>query len=134
MVPVTFWLQLLLVVLILRQSVAASDQCSELREDISTLEEALKATKAQRHNYEIQAGNCRVSGYIQSCSVCKLVMLLSNTHAPESSIETNVNCEVTIFDSNVCAVRENGNLKSVYFVHSTKECEKLLLAVKDMTN
>jgi hypothetical protein len=133
MFPVTFSLQLLLAVLILRQSAAASDQCSELREEISTLEEALKTKTAQKHNYETQAGNCQVSSYIQPCSVCRLLLLLSNTQAPVSSIEKNVNCAVTIFHSNLCAVRENAKSKSGYFLHGTKECQKSLLAVEEMT-
>jgi hypothetical protein len=63
MVPVTFWLQLLLAVLILRQPAAAYDQCSELREDIYALERDIVRITEQKHNYETQAGNCRVSGY-----------------------------------------------------------------------
>ena len=38
MVRITFWLQLLLLVLILRESDAVSDQCSEMQNEISGLE------------------------------------------------------------------------------------------------
>jgi hypothetical protein len=120
MVPVTFSLQLLLVVLILRQSAAASDQCSDVREDMYALERDIVRITEQKKNYEIQAGNCQVSGYIESCGDCKLVLLLNHTHESVSSIEENVNSAVTIFDSNICAVRENAKSKSSYFVHSAK--------------
>ena len=38
MVRIIYWLQLLLLVLILRQSDAVSDQCSEMQNEISGLE------------------------------------------------------------------------------------------------
>jgi hypothetical protein len=56
MVHVTVWLQLLLVVLILRQSAAVSDQCSELQDEISRVSKL-------NHRNEILVDQCYVSGY-----------------------------------------------------------------------
>jgi hypothetical protein len=126
MVSVTFWPRLLLVVLILRQSAAASDQCSELQEEIYALERDIVRITQQKHNYESEAGECQVNCYVESCSVCKLVLLLSNRRAPVSSIETNVNCAVTIFDCNVCAVRANVKSKSGFFLHSNKRMREIV--------
>jgi division protein CdvB (Snf7/Vps24/ESCRT-III family) len=65
MIRFSVLLQLLLLILILRQSAAASDQCSELQSKISRLENALHATKTQVHNYEIKAGKSDMSGYVR---------------------------------------------------------------------
>jgi hypothetical protein len=56
MVRVTLWLQLLLVVLIQRQSAAVSDQCSELQEEISRV-------RKLNHRNKILVDQCYVSGY-----------------------------------------------------------------------
>jgi len=54
MVRITFWLQLLLLVLKLRQSDALSDQCSELQNEISRLERHIlkknNGARAQERN------------------------------------------------------------------------------------
>ena len=84
MVRVTFWLQLLLVVLILRQSAAVSDQCSQLEEEISRLERDIVRITELKHKNELRAGNCDVSSYIKICSFCKLLVLLSNTYVTVS--------------------------------------------------
>jgi hypothetical protein len=69
MVRVSLWPQLLLVLLILRQSAAVSDQ---LERDIVSITEL-------KHKNELRAGNCDVCSYIKICSFCKLLVLLSNT-------------------------------------------------------
>jgi len=54
MVRITFWLQFLLLVLILRLSVAVSDQCSELQNEISRLEgHILKRITGMEYRNEI---------------------------------------------------------------------------------
>jgi hypothetical protein len=78
------WLQLLLVVLILRQSASVSDHCSELQEDISRLERDLVRLIELKNENEPRAGNCDVSSYIKICSFCKLLVLLSNTYVSVS--------------------------------------------------
>jgi hypothetical protein len=84
MVRVTVWLQLLLVVLIVRQSAAVSDQCSELQEEISRLERDIVNITDLKNESELRAGNCDVSSYIKICSFCKLLVLLSNMHVTVS--------------------------------------------------
>jgi hypothetical protein len=81
MVRVTVWLQLLLVVLILRQSAAGSDQCSKLQEGISRLYEHIESIRDLKNEIQLGAGNCHVSSYIKICSFWKLLVLLSNMHA-----------------------------------------------------
>jgi hypothetical protein len=56
MVRVTLWLQLLLVVLILRQSAAVSDQRSDLQEEIVRV-------RKLNHRNKILVDQCYVSGY-----------------------------------------------------------------------
>jgi division protein CdvB (Snf7/Vps24/ESCRT-III family) len=65
MIHVSVWLDLLFLILILRQSAAASDQCSELQSKISRLENALHAATTQVHNYEVKAGKSDMSGYVR---------------------------------------------------------------------
>jgi hypothetical protein len=79
MVRVTLWPQLLLVVFILRQSAAVSDQCSQLQDGISGLERDIVSITELKHKNELRAGNCGMSSYIKICSFCKLLVLLSNT-------------------------------------------------------
>jgi hypothetical protein len=61
MARVTFWLELLLVVLILKQSDAAAYQSGELQEEIDRSEEDMTNTTELRHNNGEQAYNCCVS-------------------------------------------------------------------------
>jgi len=63
MVRVTFRLQLLLLVLILRQSDAVSDQCRELQEDRARLQQDIKDIRDLNHKKKERAGRCMVSGY-----------------------------------------------------------------------
>ena len=84
MVCVTFWLQLLLVVLIMRQSAAVSDQCSELQEEKSRLERDIVSLRDLRNENERLAGDCDVSSYINICSFYKLLVILSNTYVTVS--------------------------------------------------
>jgi hypothetical protein len=84
MVRVTLWPQLLLVVLILRQSAAVSDQCSQLQEEISGLERDVVSITELKNDKELLAVSCHVSSYINICSFCKLLVLLSNTYVTVS--------------------------------------------------
>jgi hypothetical protein len=84
MVRVTLWPQLLLVILILRQSAAVSDHCSQLQEDILRLERDIMSITELMHKNELLAGNCHVSSYVKICSICKLLVLLSNTYVTVS--------------------------------------------------
>jgi hypothetical protein len=84
MVRVTLWPQLLLVILLLRQSAAVSDQCSQLQEKISCLERDIISIRDLRDKAELRADNCTVSSYIKICSLCKLLVLLSNTYVTVS--------------------------------------------------
>jgi len=63
MARVTFWLQLVLLVLILKQSDAAAYESGELQEEIDPSEEDMTNTTELKHNNEEQADNCCVSGY-----------------------------------------------------------------------
>jgi len=63
MVRATFWLQLLLLVLILKQSDAAAYRSGALQEDLHRLEEDMTNTTQLKHNNGEQADNCCVSGY-----------------------------------------------------------------------
>jgi len=56
MVPVGFWLPLLLVLFLLRQINAVSDKCGELQSEISRLSKL-------NHRNELLVGQCYVSGY-----------------------------------------------------------------------
>jgi len=58
---VTFWLQLLLLVLILKQSYADNEQCREMEEEISSLKKDLKSITEQKSQYEKSFGQCKVS-------------------------------------------------------------------------
>ena len=63
MVRVTFWLQLLHLVLILRHSYAVSDQCSELQNEISRLEgHILKRITDLEYRNEILVSQYYVTG------------------------------------------------------------------------
>ena len=125
MVRVTFWLQLLLVVLILRQSAAVSDQSSKQQKQI-TYEDILKLRDLKD---EIQrlADNCHVSSYIKICSFCKLLVLLSNNYVTVSWVQTYINCAVTAFDCNICVV-------SFFRTQCPNNCENCLRARNYITN
>jgi hypothetical protein len=84
MVRVTLWPQLLLVILILRQSAAVSDQCSQLQDGIFRLERDLLGMSEMKEKNKLRAGKCEVSNYIKICSFCKLIVLLSNTYVTVS--------------------------------------------------
>ena len=76
MFRITIWLQLLLLVLILRQSDAVSDQCSELQNEISRLEEhILKRITELEYRNEILVSQNYVTGLqydIVTCSACQV--------------------------------------------------------------
>jgi hypothetical protein len=56
MFRVTFWLQWLPLILIIRQSASVSDQCSELREEIDRV-------RKLSHRNDLLVAQCYVSGY-----------------------------------------------------------------------
>jgi len=64
MVRVTFMLQLLLLVLSLKQSDAVNKECRELQDEISGLEAHITRITEQRHKYEQFFGQCKLSMYI----------------------------------------------------------------------
>jgi len=64
MVRVTFMLQLLLLVLLLKQSDAVNKECRELQDEISGLEADITRITEQQHKYEQFFGHCKVSMYI----------------------------------------------------------------------
>jgi hypothetical protein len=84
MVRVTLWPQLLLVVLILRQSAAVSYQCSKLQDGIFRLERDLLSMSEMKDKNKLRADNCQVSSYTKISSFCKLLVLLSNTYVTVS--------------------------------------------------
>jgi hypothetical protein len=61
MFRVTFCLQLLLVVFILQQSGAVSDQCRELQQQISRFVQAVAGTTELKHGNESLTCQCFVS-------------------------------------------------------------------------
>ena len=63
MVRVIFWLQLLLLVLILKQSDAAAYRRGESPEDLDRSEEDVTKRTELKHNNGEQADNCCVSRY-----------------------------------------------------------------------
>jgi hypothetical protein len=63
MVSVTFWLQFLLLVLLLKKSDAAAYQSGELREEIVGSEEDMTNTTELKHKKGEEADNCCVSRY-----------------------------------------------------------------------
>ena len=63
MVRVNFWLQLLLLVFLLKQSDASANQGGEMQEGIDRSEEDITNTTELKHNNGEQADNCCVSGY-----------------------------------------------------------------------
>ena len=64
MVRVTFMLQLLLLVLSLKQSDAVNEECRELQDEMSGLEENITRIAEQQHKYEQFFGQCKLSMYI----------------------------------------------------------------------
>jgi hypothetical protein len=80
MVRITISLLLLLLVLMLRQSDAVSDRCSELQEEIDLLEKALKDTTALKHNFGVKADNCYVSGYCKVCVASVVVLYVAQLY------------------------------------------------------
>jgi len=75
MVRVTVCLQFLFLVLILKQSDAVSDNCSELQDDIVHIRKELKGLKYLRQVNEERARQCMVSGYfLVHCLHCDKVM------------------------------------------------------------
>jgi len=63
MIRVTFWVQFLFVLLILRQTEAVSDQCSELEKEMFRLERDVTRITELKNKNEFRAGQCHVSGY-----------------------------------------------------------------------
>ena len=63
MVRVTFWLQLLLLVFILKQSDAAAYRSGELDGEMDCSEGDMTNTTELKHYKGEQADNCCVSGY-----------------------------------------------------------------------
>jgi hypothetical protein len=63
MVRVTFWLQLLLLVLILKQSDAAAYRSGELQDEMESTEEDMTNTTELKLSNGEQAENCCVRGY-----------------------------------------------------------------------
>jgi len=61
MVRVTFMLQLLLLILPLKQSDAVNEECRELQDEIYGLEEDITRITEQQHKYEQFFGQCNVS-------------------------------------------------------------------------
>jgi len=61
MVGGTFMLQLLLLLLLLKQSYGVNEECSELNEEILGLEEHIKKITQKKHEYEQGYGKCKVS-------------------------------------------------------------------------
>jgi hypothetical protein len=75
MVRVTLCLQLLLLVLILKQSGAVSDQCRKLQEERDGLERDIKNIRNLKHQNEERARRCVVSGYsVVHCLHCDAVV------------------------------------------------------------
>jgi len=64
MVRVTFMLQLLLLVLLLKQSDAVNEECRELQDEMSGLEENITRITEQQHKYEQFFVQCKLSMYI----------------------------------------------------------------------
>lgn len=54
-------LQLLLLLLLLKQSYGVNEECSELNEEILGLEEHIKKITQKKHEYEQGYGKCKVS-------------------------------------------------------------------------
>ena len=63
MVRVTFWVQYLFALLMLRQTDAVSDLSSELEKEKSRLERDVTRMTELKQNNEIWACHCQVSGY-----------------------------------------------------------------------
>jgi len=63
MVRLTVCLQLLLFVLIPKQSDVVSAQCSELEDEKIRLDKDINNTQLLKHNKWEEAGQCEVSGY-----------------------------------------------------------------------
>jgi len=72
---ITFWLQLLLLVLILRQSDAVSDQCSDLQNEISRLEgHILKRLTELEYRNKIRVRQHYVTGLQYDTVICSLML------------------------------------------------------------
>jgi Tfp pilus assembly protein PilN len=63
MVRVTFWMSLLLVLLIVRQANTIAEQSSELEKEQSCLERDLMRITELKQKKELRSGHCHVSGY-----------------------------------------------------------------------
>jgi hypothetical protein len=63
MVRVTLCLQLLLLVLILKQSYAVSDRCRELKKEKADLQKRITQTRKMNDANVKSADDCMVSGY-----------------------------------------------------------------------
>jgi len=75
MVRVIECLQLLLLVWILKQSDAVSDQCSELHKERAGLQKDIKNIRDLKQQNEERALRCTVSGYsVAHCLHCDAVM------------------------------------------------------------
>ena len=78
MFRITIWLQLLLLVLILRQSDAVSDQCSELQNEISRLEgHILNRITELEHRNEILVSQNYVTGLQYDIVTCEWLLYCS---------------------------------------------------------
>jgi hypothetical protein len=75
MVRVTFWLQLLLLVLTKRQSDAVSDYCSDLQNEIFVLERKIvkRITELEQRN-EILVREHYVAGLVYGTVICSVML------------------------------------------------------------
>ena len=64
MVRVTFMLQLLLLVLLLKQSEGVSEKCRELQAEMNGLERDILRITEEEHKYAQLFSECKVSMYI----------------------------------------------------------------------
>jgi len=60
MVSVPFMMQLLLLVLLLKQSDGVSEKCRELQAEMNGLERDISRITQQQHKYEMFFGECEV--------------------------------------------------------------------------
>jgi len=62
MFRVIIWVQVLFLLLILRQTDTVSDQCSELEKEMASLERDVTRITEVNHKDELGGGQCHVSG------------------------------------------------------------------------
>jgi len=75
MFRVTFWVQFLFVLLILRQTLPVSDQCSELEKEIFRLERDVTRITEVNHKNELRVRQCHVSGNVSFLHVVNVIQL-----------------------------------------------------------